>query len=330
MKAISKLSALAVGLLALPAGAVVTSTWTVETYQQFDAGDATNAFITSTGELRPGWDTKRTAIEGDAVWSALRLADGSVLLGSDANGAIFRFSGDTSKKLVTLPGAIAVVALAERGKLLNAPDTYMEKLAVGPQARGAIDMRRSPTENLRAIARSLGRDPGDLTVVILDRPRHEELIREVRTAGARIRLIEDGDVAGGVATCFPETGVDVLMGIGGAPEGVITAAAVKSVGGDMQGRLRPRNDDEIARARRMGVTDLDRIYTAEELAQGEVMFAATGVTSSDFLRGVRFLGGGAETWSVVMRSKTGTVRYVQAQHRFETKPEYFARQAGGR
>jgi fructose-1,6-bisphosphatase II len=204
------------------------------------------------------------------------------------------------------PGAIAVVALAERGKLLNAPDTYMEKLAVGPEARGAIDMRKSPTDNLRAIARALGRDPGDLTVVILDRPRHEELIREVRTAGARIRLIEDGDVAGGVATCFPETGVDVLMGIGGAPEGVITAAAVKSVGGDMQGRLRTRNDDEIARARRMGIKDLDRIYTAEELAQGEVMFAATGVTSSDFLRGVRFLGGGAETWSVVMRSKTGT------------------------
>jgi fructose-1,6-bisphosphatase II len=228
------------------------------------------------------------------------------------------------------PGAIAVVALAERGKLLNAPDTYMEKLAVGPLARGAIDMRKSPTENLRAIARALGRDGGDLTVVILDRPRHEELVREVRAAGARIRLIEDGDVAGGVATCFPETGVDVLMGIGGAPEGVITAAAVKAVGGDMQGRLRPRNDDEIVRARRMGITDLDRIYTAEELAQGEVMFAATGVTSSDFLRGVRFLGGGAETWSVVMRSKTGTVRYVQAQHRFETKPEYFARQAGGR
>jgi len=167
-------------------------------------------------------------------------------------------------------------------------------------------------------------------VVILDRPRHEELIREVRSAGARIRLIEDGDVAAGVATCFPETGVDVLMGTGGAPEGVITAAAVKSVGGDMQGQLRPRNEEEVARARKMGITDLKRIYTAEELAQGEVMFAATGVTSSDFLRGVRFFGGGAETWSVVMRSKTGTIRYVQAQHRFETKPEYFSRQAGAR
>ena len=228
------------------------------------------------------------------------------------------------------PGAISVVALAERGKLLNAPDTYMEKLAVGPAARGKIDLRKSPTENLKAIALALGRDLNDLTVVILDRPRHEELIREVRSVGARIRLIEDGDVAGGVATCFPETGVDVLMGIGGAPEGVITAAAVKSVGGDMQGRLKPRNDEEIVRARKMGVSDLNRIYTAEELAQGEVMFAATGVTSSDFLRGVRFFGGGAETWSVVMRSKTSTVRYVQAQHRFDKKPDYFARQAGGR
>jgi fructose-1,6-bisphosphatase II len=226
------------------------------------------------------------------------------------------------------PGAIAVVALAERGHLLNAPDTYMEKLAVGPRARGMIDLRKSPTDNLKAIATALGRAVDDLTVVILDRPRHEQLIREVRSVGARIRLIEDGDVAGGVATCFEETGVDVLMGIGGAPEGVITAAAVKSVGGDMQGKLKPRNDEEAARARRMGVSNLDRIYTAEELAQGEVMFAATGVTSSDFLRGVRFFGGGAETWSVVMRSKTGTVRYVQAQHRFDKKPEYFSRGPG--
>ncbi len=228
------------------------------------------------------------------------------------------------------PGAIAVVALAERGKLLNAPDTYMEKLAVGPGARGAIDLRKSTTENLLSIAAALGRDMNDLTVVILDRPRHETLIREVRSSGARIRLIEDGDVAGGVATCFPDTGVDVLMGTGGAPEGVITAAAVKAVGGEMQGRLRPRNDEEIVRARKMGITDMNRIYTAEELAQGEVMFAATGVTTSEFLRGVRFFGGGAETWSVVMRSKTGTIRYVQARHRFDTKPDYFSQKARGR
>ena len=220
------------------------------------------------------------------------------------------------------PGAISVVAIANSGNLLNAPDTYMEKLAVGPNARGAIDLLKTPTENLRRIANATRRSVGDLTVIILDRPRHEALIKEVRAAGARIRLIEDGDVAGAIATCFEETGVDVLMGTGGAPEGVISAAAIKSIGGDMQGRLRPRNAEEAERAKKMGIRDLDRVYTAEELAKGEVMFAATGVTTSDFLRGVRFFSGGAETFSVVMRSRTGTVRYIQATHRFDKKPSY--------
>ncbi len=220
------------------------------------------------------------------------------------------------------PGAISVVSIASRGNLLNAPDTYMEKLAVGPKARGAIDLTKSPTENLRKIAEKMHRYVEDLAVIILDRPRHEELIREVRAAGARIRLIEDGDVAGAIATCFEETGVDVLMGTGGAPEGVIAAAALRSVGGDMQARLKPRNSGEIERCKKMGITDMNRIYTAEELARGEVMFAATGVTSGDFLRGVRFFAGGAETQSVVMRSKTGTVRYIQATHKFDLKPSF--------
>ncbi|MCY1079405.1 class II fructose-bisphosphatase [Archangium lansingense] len=220
------------------------------------------------------------------------------------------------------PGSISVVAMAGKGKLLNAPDTYMEKIAVGPRARGSIDLRRSATENLHAVAERMKVYVSDLTVVILDRERHADLIKEVRTAGARIRLIDDGDVAGGIATCFEDTGVDVLMGIGGAPEGVITAAAIRSVGGDMQGRLVPRNNDEIARARRMGITDISKIYTAEELAGGEVMFAASGVTTGDFLRGVRFFGSGCETHSVVMRSKTGTVRFIQSRHRFDTKPGY--------
>ncbi|HVE87553.1 MAG TPA: class II fructose-bisphosphatase, partial [Myxococcales bacterium] len=166
------------------------------------------------------------------------------------------------------PGAISVVALGSQGNLLNAPDTYMEKLVVGPKARGAIDLSRSPTENLRAISEKSGRLIEDLTVIILDRDRHKELIKEVRSTGARIRLIEDGDVAAGIATCFEETGVDVLMGSGGAPEGVITAAAVRSVGGDMQGQLRFRNEDEKARATKMGIKDLDKIYIAEELARG--------------------------------------------------------------
>ena len=215
-----------------------------------------------------------------------------------------------------------MVAIANSGNLLNAPDTYMDKLAVGPAARGAIDLTKTPTENLRRIAETTRRSVGDLTVIILDRPRHEELIREVRAAGARIRLIEDGDVAAGIATCFEETGVDVLMGIGGAPEGVITAAAIKCVGGDMQGRLRPRKSQEAERARKMGIQDLDKVYAVEELARGEVMFAATGVTTGDFLKGVRFFSRGAETFSVVMRSRTGTLRYLQTTHRFDKKPAY--------
>jgi fructose-1,6-bisphosphatase II len=172
------------------------------------------------------------------------------------------------------------------------------------------------------VASKLHRRVEDLTVIVLDRPRHEGLIGELRAAGARIRLIEDGDVAAAIATCFEDTGVDVLIGTGGAPEGVIAAAALKSVGGDFQGRLKLRNKEEGERARAMGVTDLNRVYTAEELARGEVMFAATGVTGGDFLKGVRFFGGGAETTSVVMRSKTGTVRYVQATHKFDKKPGY--------
>jgi fructose-1,6-bisphosphatase II len=220
------------------------------------------------------------------------------------------------------PNALSVIAMEEKGKLLRAPDTYMEKIAVGPGARGAIDLRRTPTENLRAIADALGKYVEDLTVVILERPRHEALVREVRAVGARIKLISDGDVAGALNACFPDTGVDVLMGIGGAPEGVITAAAMRCVGGDMQGRLRFRNDAERERARTMGLTDLDKVMTAEEMAGGSVMFAATGVTNGDFLKGVRFTGDGARSHSVVMRSRTGTARYIETVHRFARSPNY--------
>lgn len=218
------------------------------------------------------------------------------------------------------PGAISVVALAEKGNLLNAPDTYMEKIACGPGARGAISLAKTPTENLRSVAKALGREMSELTVVILDRERHHQLIAEVRSCGARVRLIEDGDVAGAVSTCFIESGVDLLMGTGGAPEGVIGAAAVRCVDGDFQGRLKFRSEEERERAKKMGISDEHRIYQAEELARGDVMFAATGVTSSDFLKGVRFFAHGAETHSIVMRSKTGTVRFVTATHRFDKKP----------
>jgi fructose-1,6-bisphosphatase II len=218
------------------------------------------------------------------------------------------------------PNAISVIAMGEKGKLLHAPDTYMEKLAVGPGARGAIDLRRPPTENLRRIADAIGKYVEDLTVVVLDRPRHEKLVREVRETGARIKLIADGDLGGALNTCFPETGVDVLMGTGGAPEGVISAVALRCMGGDMQARLRPRDDAERERVRRAGVADEEKVLRVEDMAAGNVMFAATGVTNGDFLRGVIFTGDGARSHSVVMRSKTGTLRTIETMHRFGRNP----------
>ena len=220
------------------------------------------------------------------------------------------------------PNALSVIAMGEKGKLLRAPDTYMEKIAVGPKAKGAIDLHRSPAENLRRVADALGKYVEDVTVVVLERPRHERLVRELRECGARIRLISDGDVAAAINTCFPETGIDLLMGIGGAPEGVISAAALRCVGGDMQGRLAWRSEQERERARAMGMADLDAVLGAEQLAGGDVMFAATGVTHGDFLRGVRFTGDGATTHSLVMRSRTGTVRYITTTHHFQRKPNY--------
>jgi fructose-1,6-bisphosphatase class II len=220
------------------------------------------------------------------------------------------------------PNAISAIAIGDRGSLLRAPDTYMEKIAVGPGARGAIDLRRTAAENLRRVADALGKYVEDLVVVILDRPRHEKLVREVRDAGARIKLIPDGDLAGALNTCFPEAGVDVLMGVGGAPEGVLAAAALRCIGGDMQARLRFRDDGERARSVQMGVRDPDAVLTAEHLAGGSVMFAATGVTNGDFLRGVQFTGDGARTHSVVMRSRSGTLRYIEAVHRFARTPDY--------
>ncbi len=220
------------------------------------------------------------------------------------------------------PDAISVIAIADDGQFLNAPDTYMEKIAVGPAARGQIDLRESPTWNLERIAKALGKQVNEVTAVILDRDRHTALINEVRQAGARIRLIGDGDVSGAVMTCKPDSGIDVLFGIGGAPEGVIAAAAMRCVGGELQGRLRFRNDEERARAKKMGVKEEGYIYQTEELAQGNVMFAATGVTQGYLLDGVRFIGGGATTESIVMRSKSGTTRVIKATHRFDTKPRH--------
>ena len=218
--------------------------------------------------------------------------------------------------------ALSVIAIAEEGNFLHAPDVYMQKIAVGPEARGAIDLSASVTENLRNIARAKKCWVEDLTVVILDRPRHVDLIAEVRKSHARIWLIGDGDVSAAIATCKRDSGVDVLLGTGGAPEGVIAAAALRCMGGDFQGKLVFRNEDEKGRAKKMGIQNYDRIYKIDELAKGNVMFCATGVTQGTFLDGVRFLSGGAMTHSVVMRSESGTVRFIEAEHHFDRKPSY--------
>lgn len=218
--------------------------------------------------------------------------------------------------------SLAVIAIAEEGKFLHAPDTYMDKIAVGPDAKGAIDLDATPTENLRNIAKAKKCEIQDLTVIILDRPRHTDLISEVRKTGARIWLIGDGDVSAAIATCKRDSGVDVLLGSGGAPEGVISAAALRCMGGDFQGRLIFRTDSEKQRATQMGVKDFNRIYGIQDLAAGKVMFCATGVTQGTFLNGVRFFSGGARTHSVVMRSESGTVRFIEAEHHFDRKPRY--------
>ena len=216
--------------------------------------------------------------------------------------------------------ALAVIAMADRGNFLHAPDSYMQKLAVGPEARDCVSLEQSASENLKAIANAKKCSVQDLTIVIMDRPRHEDLIQEVRKAGARIHLITDGDVSAAIATCQPRSGIDALMGIGGAPEGVLSAAALRCLGGGFYGKMMWRNDHERERALKMGVTDLNRIYGTEDLAKGNVMFAATGVTNGDFLRGVHFEAGKAMTTSVVMRSATGTVRYIRTHHDFTRKP----------
>ena len=221
-----------------------------------------------------------------------------------------------------LPNALAVVALAEQGNLLHAPDCYMDKIAVGPAAKGVVDLDKSPTANLTAVADAKGCYVEDLTVVILDRERHQKLITEVRKAGARIKLISDGDVSAAISTTLEGTGIDVLLGSGGAPEGVLAAAALRCTGGDFLGRLIYRNDGERERAVAMGIKELDRKWGLTDLAKGDVMFAATGVTSGDMLKGVRFFKGGAHTHSLVMRSKSGTIRFIEGEHHFDRKPNY--------
>ncbi|MFZ5968862.1 MAG: class II fructose-bisphosphatase [Bacillota bacterium] len=222
-----------------------------------------------------------------------------------------------------IPNAIAVVAIAPRGCLLNAPDMYMDKIAVGPKAKGVIDLKAPVKENLFNVAKALNKNITDITVTMLDRDRHKDIIRECREVGARIKLFQDGDVAAAIATCFDHTGIDILMGSGGAPEGVIAAAALKCLGGEFQGKLLPQTKEEEERCIKMGV-DVHTVFRLDDLVKGnEAFFAATGISDGDLLKGVIYYGNNmAKTHSVVMRAETGTIRFIEAIHRLDKKPEY--------
>jgi fructose-1,6-bisphosphatase II len=220
--------------------------------------------------------------------------------------------------------AITVLAAAPKGTLFHAPDTYMEKIAVGKEASGSIDLDASVKDNIHAVASKLDKKPEDVTVIILERERHNKLIEEVRSCNARIKLIGDGDVAGALAPAIQDSGVDILMGVGAAPEGVIAAAALKSLDGEIQGRLKPRNDEEIERAKKMGISDVEKKLKIDDLVKSnKAMFAATGVTDGTILRGVRYTGIGAVTHSIVMRAYTKTIRFIEAHHNFKHKPLKF-------
>ncbi|MDF1508236.1 class II fructose-bisphosphatase [Robertmurraya sp. DFI.2.37] len=216
--------------------------------------------------------------------------------------------------------ALAVIAIADRGNLLHAPDMYMDKIAVGPEAVGQVDINASVTDNLRAVAKAKNKDIEDVVATVLNRPRHAKIIEEIREAGARIKLINDGDVAGAYNTAFKRTGVDILFGSGGAPEGVLAAVALKCLGGELQGRLLPQDDAELERCKKMGI-DVNKVLRMDDLVKGDdAIFAATGITDGELLKGVQYNGAYGSTHSIVMRAKSGTVRFVEGRHSLKKKP----------
>jgi fructose-1,6-bisphosphatase II len=257
--------------------------------------------------------------EAPMLYNGERIGDGHP---PEVDIAVDPIDGTTLTSLGR-PNALAVIALSERGTMFDpGPCVYMEKIAAGPEATEAIDLNAPVKANLMAVAKALGKDVEDVTVVILDRDRHKDIIRECREAGSRIRLIPDGDVAGAISVAWADSGADLLLGIGGTPEGVIAACALKCLGGSLQGRLWPRNDDERRRALDAGY-DLDKVLSIDDLVSGEdVFFSATGVTDGELLRGVRFRGDGASTQSLVMRSKSGTIRRIDATHRWRKLMSY--------
>lgn len=222
--------------------------------------------------------------------------------------------------------ALAVIAVADHGNLLHAPDMYMDKIAVGPESVGRVDIHAPIADNLKAVAEAKNKDIEDLVAVVLNRKRHEKIIHEIRQAGARIKLIPDGDVAAAIHTAFENTGVDILFGIGGAPEGVLAAVALKCLGGELQGKLRPQTEEERERCKKMGIEDVNKVLRMEDLVSGDdAIFAATGVTDGELLRGVRFSGMTGSTQSVVMRAKSGTVRFINGKHSLKKKPNLVIR-----
>ncbi|MBF6174406.1 class II fructose-bisphosphatase [Nocardia blacklockiae] len=257
--------------------------------------------------------------EAPMLYNGEAVGDGT---GPEVDFAVDPIDGTTLMSKGS-PGAISVLAVAERGAMFDPSAVfYMEKIAVGPDAADVIDLSASIAENLRRVAKAKNSSVSDLTVCVLDRPRHQRHIQEVRDAGARIRLISDGDVAGAIATARPDSGTDVLIGVGGTPEGIIAAAAMRCMGGALQAKLAPKDDEERQKALDAG-HDLDRILSTDDLVSGEnVFFCATGVTDGDLLRGVRYFSGGASTQSIVMRSKSGTVRMIDAYHRLTKLREY--------
>ena len=223
--------------------------------------------------------------------------------------------------------ALTVVGISDHGTMLHAPDMYMDKIAVGPEAVGKIDINASVTDNLKAVAKAKGKDIEDVVAILLDRPRHEKMIQEIREAGARLKLLPDGDVAAAINTALAQTGVDILFGIGGAPEGVLAAVALKCLGGEIQGRLLPETEEQIRRCHEMGIKDVNKVLTMDDLCGGDdAIFAATGITDGELLKGVQYKGDIATTETVVMRAKSGTVRFIQGKHRLKTKPNLYIKE----
>ena len=309
----------------------VTEAAALESARFLGRGDKNAADQAAVDGMRKMFDT--LTIDGTVVIGEGELDEAPMLyigerIGKAVEGspeldiAVDPLDGTTSVAM-GLSNAISVVAVAPKGCLLHAPDMYMMKIAVGPKAKGCVDINASVEENLMNVANALNKDISDITVTILDRPRHKELIDSVRKVGARIKLFSDGDVAAAIATCFDHSGVDVLMGIGGAPEGVLAAAALKCMEGELQGKLNPMTDEQRRRCSEMGA-DVEKVYTLDDLVRGdEIIFAATGISDGELLKGVGFYEKNmARTYSVVMRAETGTIRFIEALHKLDKKPEY--------